>query len=110
MPDSCELSAPTSIASLDACRKRHPLDVEILLDLGLAYQNAGDWVRAEAVYTAAVDIDPRDAEARHRLGDILIRRGDRAGAVREAERTVSLRPGNRLALDLLDRARAGGTP
>lgn len=65
----CEIDPPVDIAGLEACLSRSPRDVELVLDLAAAYEAAGRRADARAQYERAVAIDPRDADARRRLGE-----------------------------------------
>lgn len=65
----CDVDPPRDIAGLEACLAQSPRDVELLLDLGGAYDIAGRSTDARAQYSRAVEIDPRDADARRRLAD-----------------------------------------
>jgi tetratricopeptide (TPR) repeat protein len=99
-----EHHAAVAVATLERCLDLHPDDVELLTQLGAAYEEAADWGRAEAAYRRAVDIDPDDGDVRVRLGLVLLARGDRAGARREAQAATRLQPGRPAPLDLMRRA------
>ncbi|MGE0864731.1 MAG: tetratricopeptide repeat protein [Vicinamibacterales bacterium] len=65
----CEIDPPRDIAGLEACLARSPRDLELVLELAAAYEAAGRHPEARAQHERAVAIDPRDADARRRLGD-----------------------------------------
>lgn len=65
----CEVAPPHDIPGLEACLARSPRDVELVLDLAAAYAAAGRPAEARAQYARAVEIDPRDADARRRLDE-----------------------------------------
>jgi len=88
----CELDPPRDVPALEACVGRAPRDVELLLDLGMAYEAAGRLEDARTTYRRAVDADPRDAGARVYLGAVLRRVGDLEGAHREGTLATELRP------------------
>ena len=75
-----------------------------MTDLGGAYEEAAQWDRAEAVYRRALSIDPEDGDVRVRLGVVLLERGDRAAALREATAALAVQPNRIAALELLRRA------
>jgi Flp pilus assembly protein TadD len=88
----CELDPPRAVSALEACIVRAPRDVELLLDLGMAYEAAGRFENARAIYRRAVEADPRDAGARIQLGEVLRQFGDLDGARREGVLAAELRP------------------
>jgi tetratricopeptide (TPR) repeat protein len=96
----CELEPPRDVAALEACRARAPFDVELLLDLGAAYDTAGRSADALALYRRAAEIDPRDASVWLRLAESLQRTGDVDGARRAAATALVLRPNDPIALRL----------
>ena len=63
----CELDPPADIAGLEACLARSPRDVQLLVDLGVAYLKAGQTDEARASYQRALDVDPRDGDLQRRL-------------------------------------------
>jgi tetratricopeptide (TPR) repeat protein len=97
---ACELAPPRDIVALEACLARAPRDVELLIDLAVAYESAGRPVEAASAYRRAVDVDPRDGDARLRLALALRRAGDLAGARREGAAALALRPNDPFAAAL----------
>jgi cytochrome c-type biogenesis protein CcmH/NrfG len=65
----CELDPPHDASGLEACIARSPRDVELLLELGEAYQALGRADDARSAYRRAVDIDPHDAGAQRHLAE-----------------------------------------
>jgi cytochrome c-type biogenesis protein CcmH/NrfG len=63
----CELDPPRNVDGLEACVARFPLDVELLIQLGAAYEAAGRVDDARSAYRRAIEIDPRDADAQRRM-------------------------------------------
>ena len=63
----CELDPPSDIPGLETCLVRFPHDIELLTELGAAYEAAGRDQDAAAIYRRAIELDPRDADLRRRL-------------------------------------------
>ena len=93
------------IGTLEPCVDLHPDDVLLEMDLGRAYERAQQWDRAEAMYRRALENDPDDGDAHLRLGEMLLRRGDAAGAGREASSALKMQPGSLAVQDLIRRTR-----
>lgn len=105
----CETPAApdrSQVGRFERCLALHPDDVELMSDLGDAYDDAGQQDRAESVYRRALDIDPDDGDVHVRLGGVLLRRGDAAGAGREGAAALKMQPGSLAALELIRRAGA----
>jgi cytochrome c-type biogenesis protein CcmH/NrfG len=66
----CEIEPPTGIAGLETCVAWFPRDVELLVELGAAYEAAGRNEDARSTYRRATEIDPRDADAQRRLAGL----------------------------------------
>jgi tetratricopeptide (TPR) repeat protein len=95
------------IGVLERCTALFPGDVELMADLGLEYESVGRFSSAEAVYRRALAVDSGYAELRLRLGRLLLQRGERDGARREAEAALLVQPNRQALLDLLRDARSG---
>lgn len=91
-------SVPLSL--LERCSNVYPADVELLADLGDRYE-ASDPVRSEALYQRVLALDPGYADVRLRLGGLLLRRGAKAEARRQAQAALLVQPNRRALLDLL---------
>ena len=102
-PAPCDdYGATRSVADaprLERCVAFDPTDVDSLIALG-------DVSMAEAPYRRALEVEPRDARVHVRLGRLLLARGDRDGARREAEAALQSHVGNGAALRLIAEARA----
>ena len=90
--------------SLEQCVAHDPTDVALLIDLGAGYEAGGRSELAEAAYRRALAIDPRDGDVHVRLGELLLKRGDRAGAHAEAEAALRWHPASARAVDLATRS------
>ena len=66
----CEVDPPRELAGLEACVSLFPHDVELLLELGSAYDEAGRTGDARSTYRRAIELDPRDADVRRRLAGL----------------------------------------
>ena len=88
----CDLDPPRDPPGLEACVSRSPRDVELLLDLGTAYEAEGRFAEAQEVFRRAVAVDPADAGVHLRLGAALHRAGDLVGARQEGAAAARFRP------------------
>jgi tetratricopeptide (TPR) repeat protein len=100
----CDHFTAGDTPALERCLELRSDDVELMTSLGGIYEAAAQWDRAEAVYRRALSIDPQDGDLRVRLGEVLLHRGDRAGARREAKAALAVQPGGTAVLDLIRRA------
>lgn len=73
-------------------KRTHTTDPAVEHALGEAWLAQEDPVRAGAVYAALVRENDEDARAHNNLATILLRQGDRAGALAHAERARALAP------------------
>jgi cytochrome c-type biogenesis protein CcmH/NrfG len=106
-PLDCSQVTPDDVPTLERCIERQPGNVELLADLGGAYERSSLWDRAEGAYRRALEIDAEDGDIRVRLAQILLRRGDMDGARREGTAALALQPGRAAALDVVRRATPG---
>jgi cytochrome c-type biogenesis protein CcmH/NrfG len=90
--------------SLEACVAHDPTNSALLADLGAGYEASGRLDLAEGAYRRALTIDPRDGDLHVRLGELLLKRGDRPGAHAEAEAALRWHPGSARALGLAARS------
>jgi Flp pilus assembly protein TadD len=110
LPDATATAAPTVVARLERCTALYPTDVELMAGLGAAYEAAGDTARAERIDGRVLAMAPDYADVRVRLARLLLRRGDVAGARREAHEALRVQPNRQSVLDLIagtGEARAG---
>lgn len=106
---ACELNPPREIDGLERCLALNPRDIELMLDLGSLYEAGRRLDRAEELYRLGLSVDPKDGDVHVRLGRLLLERGDRPAAAREAREALAFQPQSPKALDLLDRAGHRGT-
>ena len=66
----CEVDPPRDVAGLEACLSRFPRDLELLVELGAAYEAAERLDDARSAYRRALEIDPRDAEVQRHLAGL----------------------------------------
>ena len=109
-PLDCELIAAADMTAMERCLTVRPADIELMAELGRAYERADRWGRAESIYRQALEVDVDDGDMRVRLGQLLLRRGDAVGARRQAEIAVALQPGRSGPRDLLRQTAIGGQP
>ena len=102
----CDPPARTERAVLERCFALLPGDVELMLDLGAAYESASRWSDAERVYRRALAVDARDGDVHLSLGRVLLAEGDAAAARREGETVLTLQPGSPGAAALVAQATA----
>jgi cytochrome c-type biogenesis protein CcmH/NrfG len=93
-------------AALERCVELRPGDVELMANLGAAYERASQSNQAEDVYRRALTFDPEDGDMRVRLAELLLRKGDAEGARREGTAALAVQPGREPALDVIRRATA----
>ena len=90
--------------SLVACVEHDPTNVALLTDLGAGYEASGRIDLAEAAYRRALAIDAKDGDLHVRLGELLLKRGDRSGAHAQAESALRWHPASARALGLAERS------
>ena len=100
---SCE-AASADVAVMERCLTAQPDDIEMMLDLGCAYELAGRNEDAEGLYRRALHVDARDGDVHLRLGRVLLARGDASGAWREGEAALGAQPGSPDAQRLVEDA------
>jgi tetratricopeptide (TPR) repeat protein len=105
----CELNPLQEAAALERCLALQPRDIEIMLDLGSIYEAGGAFDRAEALYRRALAVDAKDGDVHVRLGRLLLRRGDRAGAADAARTALAYQPRSARAIELLSQSAHAGT-
>jgi len=79
--------------ALEQAIENGPQDPRAWLDLGLVYEEMGDWGAAERAYRRSSEIDENFAEPYNNLGVLLRERGQLAKAIPILERAAALDPG-----------------
>ncbi len=95
-----------AIAALERCSALLPENVELLGDLGQAYEAAGRSADAERAYRKALDRDPDYADLRLRLGTLCLKGGSAGEAARQATLALGVEPNRQALLDLRAAAEA----
>jgi tetratricopeptide (TPR) repeat protein len=108
--DQCEQPTRLGLLALEQCLLVQPDDVELMLDLGAAYESAGRWADAEGVYLRAARVDPRDGESHRRLGRGYFAHGEVAAARREGAAAQATQPGNPEVLSLVEADASSAEP
>jgi cytochrome c-type biogenesis protein CcmH/NrfG len=98
------------IARLEQCVAIDARNAELMIDLGRAHAASQRPDQAEKWYRRALDVDPINSDLHVMLGELLLDRGDRDGARREAEAALRWRPNGLAATRLLSRALAPPEP
>ena len=106
----CEQPQHADILVLERCLSVQPDDVDVMLELGAAYESMGRQADAERVYVRAVSVDARDGDVHLRLGRLLLARGDVTGARREGQAALATQPGSQGALRLAEAETARVSP
>jgi tetratricopeptide (TPR) repeat protein len=70
----------------------NPADASAHYNLGLIYQQRGEFDAAAAAFQRAVEIDPREVDAHYQLGRIAREQGRLNEAIQSFERVVQLEP------------------
>ena len=99
-----------TLLELERCSAVVPDDVELLADLGTAYEFAGRHGEAETVYASVLILDPDHADVRVRLATLLLRRGAAADARGHATHALRIQPNRKTVQDLLDTIERSHTP
>lgn len=73
---------------LDALLKREPRNVDALSDLGLVHEERDEWQSAVSAYVRLLEVDPRHARVRARLGVLLYRNGSAEDGLRHLRRAA----------------------
>lgn len=110
LADEPPSARPDALQELERCRVVVPQDVELLADLGAAYERAGRHAEAEKTYQDALTIDPAYADVHVRLAILLLRRHATRDARDHAEQALRIQPNRASVQRLLDDIARSGTP
>ncbi len=110
LADRPPAEGPEAMNELERCSAVVPLDVELLADLGAAYESAGRPHDAEKTYRNVLALDPDYADVRVRLAAILLTRGAAPEAREHAELALRIQPNRTRVRQLLDEIARGATP
>ncbi|HXI29109.1 MAG TPA: tetratricopeptide repeat protein [Vicinamibacterales bacterium] len=99
----CDVLATLRLPDIEQCLAIDPVNVELLVKAGDGYAGTGDPARAESLYRRALAIDPFDGGSHLRLGELLLSKGDRDSAAREAAAALASHPGSPAAESLAAR-------
>jgi tetratricopeptide (TPR) repeat protein len=84
--------AQKQIVFLQSILKDDPKNLKALIQLGNAYFDSGQFDRAIAAYSKALEIDPNSADVRTDLGIMYRRKGDYDRAVAEFKKAAEIDP------------------
>jgi tetratricopeptide (TPR) repeat protein len=104
LADVAPTRQPGSLSRLEQCSALYPDDVELMADLGAAYE-AIDRTKAELAYRRVLQLDPDYADVRLRLGCLLLARGAASEALHQAEAALRVQPNRAALVDLHNDAR-----
>lgn len=97
-----------AIPQLEQCATIVPDDVELLADLGAAYDSAGRSGDAERIYGQLLTIDDEYADIHVRLARLLLQRRDTVAARRHLERALEIQPNRQSIVALIEQAGSAG--
>jgi tetratricopeptide (TPR) repeat protein len=100
-----------TLLDLERCSGVVPDDVELMADLGNAYEIARRDRDAERAYRSVLALDPDHADVHVRLAKLILRQGGAAAEAREhAEQALRIQPNRKAVQALLDTIDRGRTP
>ena len=83
-----------ALTSYRLALRDHPRDAKILMNIAIAYSRSGRVEDAIRSYRQALDIAPDQAGAHYGLSFLLLKRGDKDGAVRHLESFLGMPAGD----------------
>jgi len=91
-----------ALNELERCSAVVPEDIELLADLGAAYESAARPLDAERTYQNVLALDPNYADVRVRLATLLLGRGAASEAREHAEQALRIQPNRTHLRQLLE--------
>jgi Flp pilus assembly protein TadD len=102
LADHPPADGPDALSELERCSAVVPHDIELLADLGAAYESAARPLDAEKTYQNVLALDPHYAEVHVRLAMLLLGRGAVRDAREHAEQALRIQPNRTRVRQLLD--------
>jgi tetratricopeptide (TPR) repeat protein len=102
------LTGADAISRLEQCATIVPDDVELLADLGAAYEAAGRSADAERIYLQILTLDDTYADIHVRLARLLLRRRESGAARLHLERALQIQPNRQAIATLIEETTTGG--
>ena len=102
------LTTADAIPQLEQCATVVPEDVELLADLGAAYEGAGQSADAERIYQQILTLDETYADIHVRLARLLLARREITKARRHLERALQIQPNRQAITALIEQADRDG--
>jgi Flp pilus assembly protein TadD len=106
-----------ALTSYRLALRDHPNDPKILQNIAIAYSRTGRLEDAIRSYRRTLDVAPEQSGAHYGLAFLLLKRGDKAGALTHLDSFLAKRPGSadmeryvRHAEQTLSALRAGAEP
>lgn len=81
-----------ALTSYRLAQRDHPQDASILVNIAIAYSKTGRLEDAIRSYRRALDLAPGQSGAHYGLSFLLLKRGDRAGAMTHLQAFLSSAP------------------
>lgn len=85
---------PRAVHHFEMAVRLQPFNCRAWSDLGRAYEQQADWVRAERAYQLGIELAPNYFYPRWAYANYLLRRGDLQRALAEFRRVADISPGS----------------
>jgi tetratricopeptide (TPR) repeat protein len=103
LADRPPATGPEALTELERCSAVVPDDVELLADLGAAYEGAARALDAEKTYQNVLALDPNYADVRVKLAILLLDRGATSEARDQVEQALRIQPNRTHLQQLLEK-------